>query len=128
MSDIYVELLTRIPVVAQKTAIGSGRLQEAQDATGLSNERLARKLHVATKTWERWKKAGEVPSYALANVAEVLGVEIKHAGPSEIEIEPTSPADLAAIRRELEETRAALVRIEEQLAEALPRRRRAPAS
>lgn len=76
MSDLYLELRSRIPVVALRTTIGQARLQEAQDSVGLSNERLARLIPISEKTWRRWKEAGEVPTYALPRVAEALGLEL----------------------------------------------------
>lgn len=95
MSDLYLELKTRIPVVAARTAVGRDRLQAAQDAVGLSNERLARQIPVSEKTWRRWKEAGEVPTYALPQVARVLRLEL---------VEPQEPVRLEAYRANEEET------------------------
>lgn len=76
MSDLYVELRSRIPVVASRTEIGTSRLEAAQSAVGLSNERLARLIPVSEKTWRRWKAAGQVPTYALPTVAKALRLEL----------------------------------------------------
>jgi transcriptional regulator with XRE-family HTH domain len=77
MSELELILRHRLAVVRKGVVIGTERLQEAQDARGLSNERLARELHIAEKTWRRWKAAGEVPAYYLEEVAAVLGLEIE---------------------------------------------------
>lgn len=90
MSDIYLELKTRIPVVTHWVEIGSERLQEAQAVTGLSNERLARKIPVSTKTWERWKKRGAIPADSLDAAARVLGIELHR--PQAEEATPTGEA------------------------------------
>lgn len=86
MSDLYLELRTRIPLVTSWVPVGTIRLQEAQDATGLSNERLARQIPVSVKTWERWKKRGEVPADSIPAVARVLGVEIRRADGRPIDV------------------------------------------
>jgi transcriptional regulator with XRE-family HTH domain len=91
MSDMYLELKSRIPVVAARTHIGTARLQELQDARGLSNERLARLIPVSEKTWRRWKESGEIPTYALQAVAPVLGLDLRGATTETLELEPTVP-------------------------------------
>ena len=74
---MYLELMSRIPVVAARTHVGSARLQEAQDAVGLSNESVARLIPVSEKTWRRWKDAGEIPTASLPAVARALRLELK---------------------------------------------------
>lgn len=69
MSDLYLELRSRIPVVAAKTQIGSARIEEAQKRVGLSNESIARRVPVSEKTWRRWKQSGEIPTASLPSVA-----------------------------------------------------------
>jgi hypothetical protein len=83
MSDLYLELRSRIPVVASRTEIGRDRLEAAQSATGLSNERIARLIPVSEKTWRRWKEAGTVPTYALPRVAEALRLELVEVSPGD---------------------------------------------
>ena len=108
MSDMYLELKSRIPVVAARTHVGSARLQEAQDAAGLSNERLAREIPVSEKTWRRWKDSGEIPTYALPAVARVLGLELRGAPqhPIDMSTAPASPDTAEVLDRiaQLEET------------------------
>lgn len=87
MSATYLELTTRIPVVAAQTEIGSARLQEAQEATGLSNESIARQIPVSTKTWERWKKMGRVPTASLPAVAKALNLTIVRPVLDPLEVE-----------------------------------------
>lgn len=109
--------------------VGVDRLQEAQEATGLSNERLAREIPVSAKTWERWKKRGEIPADSIPAVARALNLEIRRPGVRPIEI----PDDGAAngrgatgeerwqreltdeVRRQFREQNQRLARIEEQL-------------
>ncbi len=87
MSDLYLELRTRIPVVTDWVAVGAERLAEAQKARGLSNERLAREIPVSTKTWERWKKRGELPADSIPAVAKALNLEIKRPGGEPLALE-----------------------------------------
>lgn len=81
MSDMYLTLTSRIPVVAQQTHLGRQRLQDAQDAVGLSNESIARKVPVSEKTWRRWKEKGEVPTASLPAVAKALRLELRELSP-----------------------------------------------
>lgn len=83
MSDLYLELRSRIAVVAAKTHVGSARLQEAQNAVGLSNEAIARRVPVSEKTWRRWKKEGTIPTAFLPTVASVLRLELREFHPEE---------------------------------------------
>lgn len=106
MSDLYLELRARIPVVAEQTHIGTARLAEAQKVSGLSNEAIARRVHISEKTWRRWKKVGEVPTPSLPAVASALGLEL---GPDD----------------ELRELRAALSEVRQELAEIQPLREQA---
>lgn len=77
MSDIYVELRSRIAVVAAKTRLGTARIQEAQDAVGLSNEAVARRIPVSERTWRRWKESGEIPTASLPAAAAALRLELR---------------------------------------------------
>lgn len=87
MSDLYVELLSRIPVVAEQTHLGEQRIQELQSRAGLSNEAVARVVHVSEKTWRRWKKLGAIPTASLPAVARALGFELHEVGVNE----PSTP-------------------------------------
>jgi len=73
-------------VVADRTAVGRDRLEAAQRAVGLSNERLARLIPISEKTWRRWKEAGEVPTYALPKVATALHLELVSVQPQPDEL------------------------------------------
>jgi transcriptional regulator with XRE-family HTH domain len=126
MSDLYLELKSRIPLVAARTYIGTDRLQELQDAKGLSNERLARLVPVSEKTWRRWKEAGEIPTYALPALAPILGLEIRGAAPERVEVSAIEPeqqqlvdvlravqtmqAEVESLRNEFQQVIAALPR------------------
>jgi hypothetical protein len=128
MSDIYLQLLSRIPVVAEQTYLGEQRIQEAQTNAALSNEAIARIVHISEKTWRRWKKKGSIPRASLPAVAAALGLQLQ-----ELDKEGLSNGDVVTLRRlgaELAEVRQSQARMEEMLAEALrrPSRRGAPAS
>jgi hypothetical protein len=98
MSDIYLELVSRIPVVAQRTTIGRARLGEAQERVGLSNEAIARRVPVSEKTWRRWKEKGEIPTASLPAVASALRLELRELEPPP-EVPATTPdaEELAAV-------------------------------
>jgi len=96
---MYLELVSRIPVVAAQTHIGTARLQEAQDESGLSNEGLAREIHISEKTWRRWKKTGAIPTTSLPAAARALRLTLH-------ELDPAAEAAVSS-------------RLEEQLAEVL---------
>lgn len=83
MSDLYLELRSRIPVVAAKTHVGTARIEEAQARVGLSNEAIARRIPVSEKTWRRWKQAGEIPTAFLPTVAAVLRLELREIVPDD---------------------------------------------
>lgn len=115
MSDMYVQLRARIPIVAEQTHLGTQRLQDAQDAVGLSNEAIARKVHISEKTWRRWKTAGKIPTASLPAVAAVLRLEIS----PDDELAELHSA-LAEVRQGLEEihdVKSAVARIEALLLE-----------
>ncbi len=105
MSSPYLDLMARIPVVASKTEIGEERLREAQDRTGLSDEAVARQIHIATKTWYRWKKAGAVPTAQLPAVARALHLEF-HDEPTVFERPREAEDALALIDARLESLEA----------------------
>lgn len=93
MSDMFLELRSRIPVVAAQTHIGTARLQEAQKTVGLSNESVARKIPVSEKTWRRWKEAGEVPTSSLPAVAKALRLELRELDPTAVDEDVTERLD-----------------------------------
>lgn len=81
MSDLYLELRSRILVVAEQTVLGTQRIADAQKATGLSNEAIARLIPVSEKTWRRWKKAGKIPTASLPAAARALRLELRALNP-----------------------------------------------
>jgi hypothetical protein len=115
MSELELVLRHRLEQVRKGVIVGTEPLQAAQDATGLSNERLARELHVSSKTWERWKKAGEVPSYYIDEIARVLRLEIER--PTQ---RPLASPDGPAIADHQAELLAGVSTLLESSREALP--------
>lgn len=105
MSDLYLELRSRIPVVAQQTHIGKARLQDAQNAVGLSNEAVARIVPVSEKTWRRWKEQGSVPTASLPAVARALRLEIRELEPKVEDRVAALEGELEAVQRQLAELR-----------------------
>lgn len=115
MSDLYLELTSRIAVVAQKTYLGTQRIQDAQDVSGLSNEAIARLVPISEKTWRRWKEAGTIPTASLPTVAKALGFDLKELDPAVSERIEQLADELRATQRSLAvlpDVQAALARIE----------------
>lgn len=125
MSDIYLELKSRIPVVAARTHIGTERIQQLQAAKGLSNERIARQIPVSEKTWRRWKEQGEIPTAALPAVAPVLGLELHDGEAERVDMSnqraPTQ-SEMADLRQEVRDLRVAV----ESLLQLVQEERQAP--
>jgi len=136
MSSPYLDLMARIPVVASKTEIGPERLKEAQNRVGLSDEAVARLIHVSTKTWWRWRRSGTVPTVHLPAVAKALRLEF-HDEPTVLERSSAEEDGLALIASRLQSleglveeqislTRRALELLDaQQVAAAPPTRKRA---
>jgi hypothetical protein len=120
MSDLYLDLRSRIPVVAARTRIGTQQIQDAQNRTGFSNERIARDIHVSEKTWRRWKKAGEIPTASLPAVAQTLGLEI-HRGSGTVLTEQTIGLRLERLEVQVAESLSLTNEAIELLREALGR-------
>lgn len=112
MSELYLVLRRRLEAVAEWVHIGTEEMQAAQDGLGLSNERLAAKLFIVSKTWERWKAKGAVPRGQLPLVASVLGLEVEAAAPVRVFTEEEGAADEAATLARIDRR---LQRIEEAL-------------
>ncbi len=113
MSDMYLVLRSRLEDVQSWTNLGVEAIRDAQRASGLSDERLARQIPVSTRTWIRWRERGQVPSHALDKVAAVLGLEVERQGPTRVQVQDDQPADrLAALEAEVAAMR-------EELAEGL---------
>ena len=128
MSDLYVVLRSRLDTVADWVAIGSDRMLEAQKQVGLSDERVARRVPVSTRTWIRWRLRGEVPVASLDRVAEILGLEIER--PKRIRVMP--PEDDRPARRrtdrvatsQLDDLQMSVARLSAQVEEVLALLRR----
>lgn len=90
VSDLYLDLRRRIPVVTEWTDVGSDEMERAQDQTGLSDERLARLIPVSAKTWVRWKRRGAIPTHLLPKVAPILGFEFVQPEPIQIPLSASS--------------------------------------
>lgn len=86
MSDLYLDLRRRIQVVAEWTDVGTEEMETAQARTGLSDEKLAGKIPVSSKTWVRWKRRGQIPTHLLPKVAPILGFELVPLEPVRVEV------------------------------------------
>jgi DNA-binding transcriptional regulator YiaG len=114
MSDLYVELRTRIPVVAEQTVLGSQRIDEAQKRAALSNEAVARLVPVSEKTWRRWKQRGAIPTASLPAVARALRLDLFELAPrGQMEPEPGLRELQDHLDRQHDEVMRRLDRIEE---------------
>lgn len=112
MSDLYLVLRNRLATVPEWVYIDSSVLEQARKRKGYSYETTARELHVASKTYERYEKAGRVPRSLLRKVAELFDLEIE---------EPSRPR-VAAITEgsQLDRIESSLARIETALTALAP--------
>lgn len=95
MSDLVLVLRERISEVAAGwIEIPTDVLFDARKRKGLSYEAMARQLNVASKTWERYEKAGRVPAGLLQSIAKILDLEIE--APARVSI--THDADEPTLR------------------------------
>lgn len=92
--------------------LGQTRMVDARVRRGLSREALGRKMHVSSKTIERWEIRGEVPRYDLTRYARELSLHIEEVGD---EGEPVRIDAHVAERVAVEE----LAKAASELAEAL---------
>jgi transcriptional regulator with XRE-family HTH domain len=106
MSDLYLVLRRRLDLVATEwVEIGTDVLRNARKLRGLSYESLARQIPVASKTWERWEKAGRVPLAYLEKVASLLDLEIEQPAGERYRVPVPAPVTEDALREELREYR-----------------------
>jgi transcriptional regulator with XRE-family HTH domain len=92
MSELYLTLRTRLPVVTEWVEIGTEVMRNARRERGFSMEALARQLHVVSKTYERYEKAGRLPVNLVDRFGEILGLEIERLpGPTTITARETTP-------------------------------------
>jgi hypothetical protein len=116
MSDLYLDLRRRIPVVADWTDVGTEAMEEAQSRTGLSDERLAREIPVSAKTWVRWKRRGQIPTHLLPKVAPLLGFEMVPLEPVRIAVPDAVPSEWV-FTNDLRESLATMVALLQRIAE-----------
>jgi hypothetical protein len=122
VSDLYLDLRRRIPVVAEWTTVGTDAMEEAQDRTGLSDERLAREIPISAKTWVRWKRRGQIPTHLLPKVAPILGFEVVPLEPLRVEVaNAAQSAGAVIVTSDLRESLATLVDLVQRLAETSER-------
>lgn len=93
MSDLYLVLRRRLQDVTDWVELDTDILHNARKALGLSYEAMGRRLNVASKTWERWEKAGRVPRHELRRVAETLNLEIDWPERTQITVPEPQHAD-----------------------------------
>lgn len=91
MSDLYLVLRNRLEAVPEWVFIDTAILRTARERKGLSYETMSREIPVASKTWERYEKAGRIPRPNLARVAEILDLEIEE--PARQRVTVGSPAE-----------------------------------
>lgn len=77
MSELYLVLRRRLEQVPEWVYLPTADLKAARGRAGLSYENLARELHVSSKTWERYEKAGRVPRHLMPAVVRILDLEIE---------------------------------------------------
>lgn len=120
MSDLYLVLRHRLSEAVQGhdwIEIDTHVLRDARKAKGLSYEAMGRILNVASKTYERWEKAGRVPRQDVHRVAAALNLEID-APPDQGRIELPRDDELA---KQVGELRDQMDRIEQLLLQGSPR-------
>jgi hypothetical protein len=119
VSDLYPILRHRLEPVSDWVDIGTKEMAAAQKASGLSDEKLARKIPISTRTWIRWKKRGQVPIFHIDLVADVLKMEIERPERRRVpvpasrsqrsEAVPEEPSDLEVLREGYAEARAQML-------------------
>lgn len=124
MSDLYLVLRRRLDDVVDWIDLGTETLFNARKRMGFSYETMGRKLHVSSKTWERWEKAGRVPRHELHAVAELLELEILWpAQPVAIRVSPELPEER---RGRLEEQLILVLGIVQEIRDELVAQRELP--
>lgn len=111
MSDLYLDLKRRIPVVTEWTDVGTEEMERAQARTGLSDERLARRIPISSKTWGRWKKRGQIPTHLLPKVAPLLGFELVPLQPTPLEVATDGPQSTVLVTTDLRESLEVIVEL-----------------
>jgi hypothetical protein len=121
--DLYLVLRERLEAVADTIHIDREILDEAQNARGFSNERIARELYISEKTWRRWKAAAAIPAEHLDAVAAVLNLDIERPPVRRVVLTDELPAEsgplLASLDSRLEGIAAVVAQLAEGQAEIL---------
>lgn len=112
MSDLYLVLRSRLATVPDWVFIDTSTLEQARKRKGYSYETTARELHVSSKTWERYEKAGRVPRGLLPRIAELLELEIEE--PARARISATAGGS------QLDRIEEAIARVELRLRVLVP--------
>ena len=119
MSDLYLDLKRRIPVVTEWTDVGTEEMERAQARTGLSDEKLAAQIHIATKTWSRWKRRGQIPPHLLQRVAPILGFELVPLAPTPLEVPVEGSYSAVLVTTDLRESLATIVELLQVISESV---------
>jgi predicted transcriptional regulator len=101
MSDLYLILRTRLEEVADWVQLGPEVMREARTRRGLSYESAARLAHISSKTYERREKAGRWPSHDVAQLAEILDLDIDQPARTQVTLDREAPA-VELLQRQLE--------------------------
>jgi transcriptional regulator with XRE-family HTH domain len=98
MSGLYLILRHRLDDVTDWVMIESSVLRDARTRLRLSYETVARRLHVSSKTYERYEKKGRIPRNLVPTIAAILELEIESAMPRPLKVTDTWTAtdDLGA--------------------------------
>lgn len=122
MTETAVVLMPRIRTMTiEWLDLPEGWLEEAQKATGLSNERIAPMVPVGEKTWRQWKKHNRIPMRSVPSVAmRALGLQPSDVPGYEAGAQGSSPGQLSDAVSSLREfLDRALPVLEEQRATVL---------
>jgi transcriptional regulator with XRE-family HTH domain len=98
--DLYLVLRERLESVADTIHIDRAILDEAQNARGFSNERIARELYISEKTWRRWKNNEAIPADRVDDVAAVLNLDIERPPAQRVVLTGADEAGAVAVALE----------------------------
>ncbi len=76
MSELYLHLRSRLEVVTDWVYIDRDVLREARERAG-GREKVASRLHISSKTLERYEAEGRFPRPMLAAISRELHLEIE---------------------------------------------------
>lgn len=99
--------------MAEWTTFGADTLSEAQKRLGLSDERVARQIPVATRTWIRWRQAHRVPTAHVPRVAEILALEVASERRLRVVTQPQEASDVARLEDKLDQVLGEVQRLRE---------------